>query len=168
MVHYTRTHRAEIVVFGDDQKLEPPIVLGGGGSIILNASESDDKVEISRITRNSLDFEKKVVSSLKLSDVIREVANLGATYPEIVELLNSASRQYNLSGQLFVDAKPVVSSRYTQVQLDGKRLEEKPKRDPALNKASNEEPEREEKSGPLRIFRLPRLRGFGQRNENPE
>jgi flagellar basal body P-ring protein FlgI len=168
MIHYTKTHRAEIVIFGENQKLEPPIVLGGGGSIILNASENDGKVEISRITRNSIDFEKKVVSSLMLSEIIREVANLGATYPEIVELLNSASRQYNLEGQLLVDAKPVTSEKYTQVQLAGKRLDEKPKRDDAVKQASAGEPEGSEKGGPLKILRLPRFRAFGKREEEPE
>lgn len=168
LIHYTRTHRAEIVIFGESQKLEPPIVLGGGGSIILNASENDDKVEISRITRNSLDFEKKVVSSLMLSDIIREVANLGATYPEIVELLNSASRQYNLEGQLLVDAQPATSDKYIQVQLAGKRLDDKPKRDEAVKQASAVDEERSEKSGPLKIFRLPRFRSFGKRGDEAE
>lgn len=165
MVHYTRSNRAEIVLFGERQKLETPIVLGGGGSIILNASESDEKVEISRITRNSLDFEKKVVSSLEMKDVIREVANLGATYPEIVELLNSASKQHNLQGQLLADAKPVTSDKYVQAQIDGRRLDDKPKQDSALRKASAELSEESEEKGPRRIFKLPKLRGFGQRDE---
>jgi len=168
MVHYTRSNRAEIVLFGDSQKLETPIVLGGGGSIILNASESDDKVEISRITRNSLDFEKKVVSSLEMKDVIREVANLGATYPEIVELLNSASKQHNLQGQLLADARPVTSDKYVQAQIDGKRLDDKPKQDSALRKASAEEQEAAEEKGPRRIFNLPKLRGFGHREQSGE
>jgi flagellar basal body P-ring protein FlgI len=169
MVHYTRSNRAEIVLFGANQKLETPIVLGGGGSIILNASENDDKVEISRITRNSIDFEKKVVSSLEMKDIIREVANLGATYPEIVELLNAAQKQHNLEGQLLADAKPVTSDKYVQAQLEGKRLSDQPKRDASLRQASAEAVEEEEEErGPLRIFRLPKLRGFGNREQKPE
>jgi flagellar basal body P-ring protein FlgI len=167
MVHYTRTNRAEIVLFGANQKLETPIVLGSGGSIILNASESDDKVEISRITRNSLDHDQKVISTLEMRDVIREVANLGATYPEIVELLNAASKQHNLQGSLLADAKPVTSAVYQQAQLVGKRLDEMPKKDDAVAKATAVDVEEEPRGGPLRIFRLPRFRGIGGREDKP-
>ena len=45
LIHVSRSRRSEIVVFGRDQRLLPPIVLDTG-SIFLNAAESDDKLEL--------------------------------------------------------------------------------------------------------------------------
>ena len=164
LVHYTKSNRAEIVLFGSGQKLEPPIVLGGGHSIILNASESDQRVEISRITRNSIDQEAKVVSSLEIKDVVREMANLGATYPEIVSLLVSAEKQYNLQGRLVADARPESSLTYTKAQIAGTPLPAKPKKDGALEKASAVKEEAKPERGPRKILNLPKFRLFGKDN----
>ena len=48
LVHVSRTRRTEIVIFGRQQKLLPPIVLDGG-EILFNAGDNDDKVELSKI-----------------------------------------------------------------------------------------------------------------------
>ncbi|HZW31028.1 MAG TPA: flagellar basal body P-ring protein FlgI, partial [Isosphaeraceae bacterium] len=48
LVHVSRTRRAEIVLFGRQQKLLPPIVLGTG-AIWLNADVHDDTLELSKI-----------------------------------------------------------------------------------------------------------------------
>ena len=166
LVHYTRANRAEIVLFGAGQKLETPIVLGGGGTIILNASENDEKLEISRITRNSLDKDTKVVSSLEMKDIVREMANLGATYPEIVGLLESARKQHNLQGQLVADARPDTMPSYTQAQIAGKKISDKPKKDSAVGQASAEETEEALEKGPRRVMKLPKLRIFGKSEES--
>lgn len=162
LVHYTRVNRAEIVLFGAVQKLEPPIVLGGGGSIILNASENDEKLEISRITRNSLDKDSKVVSSLEMKDIIREMANLGATYPEIVGLLVTAQKQHNLQGELVADAKPESTRSYSQAQIAGAKISDKPKKDSSVGQASAEGVESKSEKGPRRVLKLPKLRIFGK------
>jgi hypothetical protein len=166
LVHYTRANRAEIVLFGAGQKLETPIVLGGGGTIILNASENDEKLEISRITRNSLDKDTKVVSSLEMKDIVREMANLGATYPEIVGLLESARKQHNLQGQLVADARPGTMPSYSQAQIAGRKISDKPKKDSAVGQASAEEVEEAVEKGPRRVMKLPKLRIFGKPEES--
>lgn len=120
LVHVARTRRCEIVIFGRDQKLLPPIVLGHG-SILLNASEADDSVQISKIVPIRLgDSDSKVQSSLELGAVIRQTANLGASYPEIVTILQDASRQKNLAGPLVVDAVPPSSPLYNEAQILGR------------------------------------------------
>ena len=47
LIHISRSRRSEIVVFGREQKLFPPVVLDTG-SIFLNAAESDEKIELSK------------------------------------------------------------------------------------------------------------------------
>jgi flagellar basal body P-ring protein FlgI len=168
MVHYTRSNRAEIVIFGGNQKLEPPIVLGGGGSIIINASESDQRAEISRITRNNLDSGSKVLSSLALRDIVRETANLGATYPEIIQLLESANRQHNLQGTLMADARPDSSMDYTKAQIAGKKLGEPVKKDAAVGRASAVKEDEETEEKPTRVFKLPKFRLFNREGSAEE
>ena len=81
LVHVSRSRRSEIVVFGRQQKLLPPIVLDTG-SILLNAAENDDKIELSKIVPSRFgDADVKITTSLDLAEVVRKTASLGATYP---------------------------------------------------------------------------------------
>lgn len=140
MVHVTRSRRCEIVVFGKGQKLLTPVVLGGGGSILLNASDGDTSVQISRIVPSRIDAtDQKVNCPLELGEVIRETAQLGATYPEIVAILQSAQHQKNLTGPLVMDAVPQPNPKYDEALLLG--LDPTSKKDDALKKAKHEEPQ---------------------------
>lgn len=133
MVHVTRNQRAEIVIFGKGQKLLTPVVLGAGGPLLLNASDGDSKIQISKITTKTLDApEIRVTCGLELVDVIREMANLGSSYPEVATVLGSASTQKNLPGPFTVDSLPVASPLYDQAQLAGAA----PRKDDALKKSS--------------------------------
>ena len=120
LVHISRARRAEVVVFSRGQKLLTPIVLGGTGSVMLNAAEGDEQVQISRIESHGPDEANvKVSSPLDLGEVIREAAQLGATYPEILAILRAAEAQRNLPGPLTVDAAPTASPAYLDAQLSG-------------------------------------------------
>lgn len=151
MVHVSRTLRAEVVVFGKGQKLLTPIVLGSGGAILLNAAEGDDKVQISRITHDTLDQpDSRVAAPLDLVAVVRESVRVGATYPEIVAILAGASRQKNLPGPLVVDAIPLPDRLYVEAQLLGSADKDKAKKDDAVEKAGAET---KKKPGLLNKFR---------------
>ena len=132
LIHIARTHRCEIVVFGQNTQLQPPIVLGKG-AILLNASDGDEKIEISKIVPSrSGEGDQKVYSSLNLGDVIRQTANLGASYPELVSILQDADRQKNLPGPLVVDAVPGASPSYVNAAIFGE--DTTAKKDDALKK----------------------------------
>ena len=133
MIHVSRSRRSEIVVFGRQQKLFPPIVLDTG-SIFLNAAESDDKIELSKIVPSRFgDADVKMTTSLELAEVVRKTASLGATYPQIVAVLENAKRQRNLAGDLVVDAVPVSNRVYLEAVL-GK--DTTAKRDDSLKRTS--------------------------------
>jgi hypothetical protein len=122
MVHVANTRRCEIVVFGRSQKILTPLVLGNG-AILLNAADGDDSIQISKIlpARGSdSDGDAKVAASLELGDVIRQTANLGAKYPDVLAILVAAERQKNLPGPLVVDAVPGNSPVYLEAALFGK------------------------------------------------
>jgi hypothetical protein len=119
MVHVARTRRCELVVFGRGQKLLPPLVLGNG-PYLLNASDGDQAVQLSKIVPSRFgEADAKVEASLELGDVLRRTANLGATYPEVVALLQAAARQRNLAGPLVVDAVPGTSPEYLKAEILG-------------------------------------------------
>jgi flagellar basal body P-ring protein FlgI len=135
LIHVSRTRRCEIVVFGRTQKLLTPVVLGTG-PISLNAADNDEKLEISKIVPSQYgDADTKITSNLDLAEVVRRLANLGAGYPEVVSILETAMKQKNLPGQLVVDAVPTANNTYLEAVL-GKDITGK--RDDALKKTSGE------------------------------
>lgn len=135
LVHVARARRCEVVIFGKAQKLLTPVVLGGTGSILLNAAEGDDRVQISRIeSLTPGDPGRKVASPLQLGEVVREAAQLGATYPEILTILQGAEKQGNLPGPLKGDGPPAASMEYLRAQLDA--ADPKAKKDDAVGRAS--------------------------------
>ncbi len=135
MVHVTRNQRCELVYFGKGQKMQTPVVLGSGGPLLLNASDGDEKIQISKITTKTLDApETRVTCGLDLAEIVRQMANLGASYPEAVSVLMTASNQKNLPGPLVFDALPASNKAYDMAQLVGAA----PKKDDALKKSSND------------------------------
>lgn len=139
LVHVARSRRCEIVVFGRGQRLLPPLVLGGAGPILLNASEYDQRVQISRVDAGRLELaEQTVTAPLDLGAVICEAANLGASYPEILAMLQAASKQKNLAGALVVDKLPDPSPVYDEAQLRGQDAVED---DPAVKRAGYDDKE---------------------------
>ena len=133
LVHVSRSRRAEIVIFGRQQKLLPPIVLGTG-PIQFNASDNDDKLEVSKIVVG--DSDTKLSTSLELSDVVRQAADIGATYPEIVAILEEAHAHKNLAGGLVVDAVPATNTAYLEAIMG---RDATAKRDPAIERTRAEE-----------------------------
>lgn len=155
MVHVARTRRCEVVVFGRGQKLLTPVVLGNG-PYLLNAADGDDSLQVSKIVPSRFaDADAKVQSSLELGDVLRRAANLGATYPEIVAILQAAERQRNLPGPLVVDAVPGTSPTYLEAAILGK--DTTAKKDDALSRAGLEQarPKRRTLLDRLRLRRGP-------------
>ena len=133
MVHVSRTRRCEVVIFGRGVKLQTPIVLGTG-AIQLNAADGDSSVEVSRIVPSRFaDADQKVSSTLELADVLRRAAGVGATYPEIVNILQAADRQRNLPGPLVVDAVAPARPEYISAAIYGQ--DTTAKKDPALQQA---------------------------------
>ena len=104
MVHITHRKRPEIVLFGQDQEFRTPMAVRAGTSIIVTSRPGSDNVTLSRFTRNGKD-ERKVVSK-RIADVIKAAAELGATYPDVSQMLVQANNQDNLPGRFEIDALP--------------------------------------------------------------
>lgn len=170
MVHVSRSRRCEIVLFGRGMKLAPPVVLGGSGPLLLNASVNDPSIEITRIEagQNGL-LEQTRTCPNDVVSVIRGIAQMGATYPQVVAILESAQKQANLTGAFLADALPSEGDKYDQAQMLGAEVA---KADPAVQRTGLEQGTDEARQNadgePTRRNPLQRLRErFRRGNDRP-
>lgn len=110
LIHVTRFKKAEIVVFGADQKFVTPMFVRAGTRIMVQASPQGNEIVLKRIVANEEPQTKTVSTSL--IDVIQAASELGATYPDVVEMLVQAKRQHNLPGEIAVDELPRPGRQY--------------------------------------------------------
>jgi flagellar basal body P-ring protein FlgI len=103
MIHVTRSHVAEVVLFGKDQQLQLPLVLDAGKSIMVNGL-SGGNITISRFSPGT-EPQQRVVST-RVDEVIRAIVELGGTYPDVVQALQQAKADGALASRFEVDALP--------------------------------------------------------------
>lgn len=104
MVHALTRTRPEVVLFGANQEFRPPLYLSAGRHIVVTSQSGDNKISLAKFQVGQPDQRREV--SLQVAEVIRAADELGATYPEIVQLLADASKQKNLPTRLAVDELP--------------------------------------------------------------
>jgi len=109
MVHVTRNSRAELVLFGRHQKLVPPIQLEAGPQIMINSIDAE-RMSVSRFAVGEPD-QKKIIS-LSVDELIRAVAEMGGTYPDVVQALQQAKSTKSYAGRLEIDAVPQAGREF--------------------------------------------------------
>jgi hypothetical protein len=113
MVHVTRSMRPEIVLFGQDQRMQTPFTLEAGKSIIVRG-ESAERVVVSRFAVGEPD--RQVIVSDRVDQIIRAVIEVGGHYPDVVQLLHAAKIEGRLPGRFEVDAIPQAGRPYNRKQ----------------------------------------------------
>ena len=103
MLHITRSQRAEIVLFGKNQQFKHPITIEGANGLVIR-SLSPTQVLVSRFKANQQDQQRTVAPGIE--HVIRALSEVGATYPDVIEILQSAIARDALDTTLKVDAVP--------------------------------------------------------------
>ncbi len=119
MLHLTHRKRAEIVLFGKDQVFQTPLAVRAGNHILVNSRPGSEHIVVSRFYRDGEDRQLKV--SRRVEDVIRAASELGATYPDISQMLVQAHRQHNLASRFEIDALPQAGRYYSRDQGQGGR-----------------------------------------------
>ncbi len=109
MIHLTNRKKAEIVLFGKDQRFHTPITVRAGTHVLVNAPQGSDTLIVSR---HDVGSDQRKIVSARIADVIRAAAELGATYPDIAQMLSQADRQHNIPGGIQVDAVPQSGRTY--------------------------------------------------------
>ena len=116
MVHVTRRRSPEVLVFGPEQQLRLPAVLNAGRHIkVIGETGDHNEVEVILYKLNEEPQRQRVSS--RVVDIIRACGELGATYPDIVQLLIEAEQQHNFVGQFGIDRMPQAGRMYL---TDGK------------------------------------------------
>ncbi len=112
LVHCTLRTRPEVVMFGAAQEFVPPLILSAGRSVMLTAQPGSPTISITKFAPDQPDVRKEV--SLKIAEVLLAVDELGATYPDVVNMLAQASDQRNLPTKLETDALPESGRIYVR------------------------------------------------------
>ena len=110
MVHVTRRRSPEVIVFCADQRLKLPAMLNAGQNFKVIGATGEHEVEVIMYKLNEEPKRQRV--SDRLVDVIRACGDLGATYPDIVQLLIEAEQQHNFVGQFGIDRMPQAGRMY--------------------------------------------------------
>ncbi len=118
MIHVSSVRRAEIVLFGEEPQLVPPFTLEAGPEFTVVASVSEDRCMLGRFSASA--GVHREPCSLRVEDVIRTLAGMGASYADVVDLLQRAASSQSLSCPLAVDALPRATAVYN-LALDGIR-----------------------------------------------
>lgn len=142
MVHALTRTRPEIVLFDANQEFRAPMYLSAGRHIMVTSQPGATTVTLSKFQVGQPDQRREV--SMQIADVIRAADELGATYPDIVQMLADASKQKNLPNRLAVNELPEggrVYYRPTSADGSGKKRKTKIGRD---NMTPNLFPEQDE------------------------
>jgi flagellar basal body P-ring protein FlgI len=110
LVHLTRHRVPEIVLFGADHELQTPVALTAGQHIVVSAPQGSEVVTVSRFEPNQPDRQK--ATSRRLSDIIRTIGELGASYPDAAQLVTQAEKQGNITSRVEIDALPQAGRIY--------------------------------------------------------
>jgi flagellar basal body P-ring protein FlgI len=105
LIHLSRYHTPEIVVFNGEQRLRTPISLAAGRHILITAPAQSNTVTVSRLSAND-DDDRILTTSTRVADIIRAVGQLNAHYPDVAQMLVQAEEQGNITGRLALDAVP--------------------------------------------------------------
>jgi hypothetical protein len=109
MVHVATTHRAEVVLFGDEPFLKSPLKIMAGAEFTVTAEADDTRCTVSRFSLKQATPDRHQCT-LRLRDVLEKVAEMGGTYADAVDLLKQAHEGGVLSCPLWVDAVPQAPS----------------------------------------------------------
>lgn len=110
IVHITHRKRNEIVLFGHDQEFVTPLALRAGNHIMVTCSPGSEYITVSRFAVGEKD--QQIKTSRRIDEVLRVCAKLGASYPDVAQLLVQADRQHNLPGRFEIDALPRAGRVY--------------------------------------------------------
>jgi hypothetical protein len=123
LIHLTRTKHAEIAIFGANQRLVPPLMLEAGPDIMVRAEPGGEVATVTLISAEEPDG-RRVQVPLNIGSVIQAVANMGATYPDVVQMLIEADEQINLEGPIAIDEYPQAGRIYERPGSEAALAEE--------------------------------------------
>ena len=115
-IHITRKQRAEVVIFGAEQEFQAPIIVRAGQHILIRGDSPGGLITVVKHAVNEREQRQSVPP--RVADVIRAVSEMGASYPDVVQMLIQAEKQHNLLGKIGIDELPQAGRVYTRTAAD--------------------------------------------------
>lgn len=135
LVHLCTSRRAEIVLFGKEARMAPPFSFLAG-DFTVTAAAGDERVTLSRFsTEHGV---RRRQCSLQVEEVIRSMAELGGTYPDVFEMVRQADRCGGLSCPVACDALPQTVSTYALASSGAGQNPELLKKDEEIENAKDD------------------------------
>jgi hypothetical protein len=110
LVHLTNRRFAEVVLFNAEQEFQTPIAIKAGEHILITAPSGSETITVSRYELGKSHQRQQV--SRRIADVVKAVSEMGASYPDVAQMLVQADNQQNLPGALEIDALPKAGRAY--------------------------------------------------------
>ncbi|MFM8633649.1 MAG: flagellar basal body P-ring protein FlgI [Planctomycetia bacterium] len=133
LIHATRSHHPEIVLFGTEHPLSNGMRVEAGQSIVV-------VVEAGRATCTRFEpghSDRTVTTSAQADAVLRAIAQLDGNYPDMIQFLQQATAQRSLATRLAFDALPADTdgrgSLHEEVSLRGRGIPSAVSTDPAFS-----------------------------------
>jgi len=102
LVHVSRMHQAEIVIFGESPTLHLPFILPNIGNLMIRSTD-EGLIRVSRFSASD-DEDQQLVCSPRLDELIRTLSEMGAEYPELIQLIVEAHEKNLFDARLVFDA----------------------------------------------------------------
>lgn len=115
-IHLTRRKKAECVIFNMRQEFQLPMFVRAGSKILVQGTPTANGVVVKRIAAGE-QTQTKTVSPM-VAEVVKAVSDMGAKYPDIVQMLVQAEEQHNLPGEIAIDRLPKPGRVYQRKPED--------------------------------------------------
>jgi hypothetical protein len=109
VIHFAKSNRPEIVVFGHGQRIDPPAFLFAGKDIMIKAVDRE-KLKVSSFKPGK--ETKSVFCSPTVDDLIHAIVELGGGYQEVLAAMQAAKRGGYLDARVEVGALPSPTRSY--------------------------------------------------------
>ena len=106
MIHFSRTKRPEIVVFGN-QKVSKDFIFVQPGITV----RAIDKDRASIVRFDPLDGKIKLTCSTEIAELIKSLSRFGLDYTTILEMCQEADSNDTLNARLVINAAPRIGSK---------------------------------------------------------
>lgn len=117
MIHISKAHRPEIVVFGAGQQIVPPAFLFAGKKIMVKGLD-DGQLQVTRFTTGGPEADHRETCDATIDHMIRAIVKLGGGYSDVIEALQSARKGGYLESKLVVNALARPDREYHRDESD--------------------------------------------------
>ncbi len=107
LVHFARTKRPEIVIFGTTDRVTDDFLFVEPG--LTAKAVGADRVQITRF--DPLEGEIQMYCSSNIADLIKTLARFGIDYTTMLEMCQEANASGSLNSRLVIDAVPSIGSK---------------------------------------------------------